>query len=86
MSLRVVEKRRGELLGEPQEGRPKKNSPRAGTFSVPSQTASTYRTLARWWDRLLWPIVREADCYAKLAGLGWTQQRIAEACQPALDR
>ena len=58
----MVEKRKGELLGPPEQGRRTdlQTSPHAGEFSVPSQTASKYRALARWWDELLWPVVRDA--------------------------
>ncbi len=52
----VVEKRRGELLGDDGPGRPKKNSQRAeNTPKIPEGTKSNYRALARWWEPLLWP-------------------------------
>ena len=31
-------------------GRPTNNSPRAGNLDVPSQTASRYRKIERYWD------------------------------------
>lgn len=61
-ALRIVECRRGVLLDpdvDPSGGRPPKNSPRMGSFGVPSQTASRYRKIARAWDAL-WPYLRDA--------------------------
>ena len=49
-ALRIVECRRGQLLGNRGQGRPKKNHPRADDFdSPPDATANRYRTIARHW-------------------------------------
>ena len=55
---RLIEKRRGDLLGpDPAIGRPPK-VPTRGTFDVnaSSSTVERWRRLARWWD-ILWPVV-----------------------------
>lgn len=54
-ALRVVEKRRGELVGDPGMGRPEKVNTRVDFSDVSSMTASRWRKLARYWDDLLWP-------------------------------
>jgi len=59
-ALRLIEKRKGDLLGEAVEGRPPKNLPRAEGSKLPFATANRYRALARWWEPLLRPIVLKA--------------------------
>ena len=61
---RLIECRRGVLLGDPGPGRPTPadNLPRAEDFDVAGATASRYRTIAKHWDRLLYPrLLEETD-------------------------
>jgi N6-adenosine-specific RNA methylase IME4 len=60
-ALRVVECRRGELLGDHGKGRPARNSPRMGNLKVKSQTASRYRTIARHWRVIYSHLLKETD-------------------------
>lgn len=57
-ALRVVEKRRGELLGPTHQG--KKLLSRVEEVAESEPTQSRWRSIARWWDDLLRPIMRQA--------------------------
>lgn len=59
-ALRIVEARRGELLGfEATPGRPTKSSMRGGLLEVSDATAARYRKIARHWQTV-WPRVARA--------------------------
>lgn len=57
-ALRIVEKRRGDLLGaEPRQGKQLSSSVKEVAESEPTQRR--WRIIARHWDEL-WPLIREA--------------------------
>ena len=61
--MRIVEKRRGELLGLedlPKGGRGKTVS-RVEQFDISRATASRYRQIARHWDKWLYPHLLKSD-------------------------
>jgi N6-adenosine-specific RNA methylase IME4 len=62
-ALRVVEARRGELLGDPGPGRPPKEiRQRAAEFSISPRTITNYRRIARSWDATLYPyLLQQTD-------------------------
>lgn len=60
-ALRIVEKRRGELLGPKRQGARSDLSPASDNFEVSRQTISKWKTLAEHWDSIVYPYLLEAE-------------------------
>jgi len=67
-ALRVVEHRRGELVGTDVKPGPQTNRSTRGTIPAAASRAalSRWRDLARHWRRL-WPVVRDATTVREVA-------------------
>lgn len=82
-ALRLVEKRRGDLLGaELRQGARTdlQPVPQAVQVEVPRQTAYRWRTLAANWDNL-WPIVRDAQTRGEISQIALLR-RVSETVTP----
>lgn len=67
-AMRIVDCRRGELLGPAQQGRRSdlQHVPHEGQVNIPKQTASKYRAIAENWDTI-WPAIVEAKTPAQVS-------------------
>jgi len=90
-ALRVVECRRGELLGDRPPGRPLTNSPSVENFPASEGAKARYRQIARYWPDLIYPyLLAETEKWkvtqASVLRLVQRQETRAEQVEVAMAR